>query len=45
MFSKVKSGLQRIGTAIKNKAIQIKGRLTGQKRIGTEEKAGAGGIG
>lgn len=39
MFNKIKSGLSKAGTWIKNKAIQIKGRLTGQKRIGTTRTA------
>lgn len=35
MFNKIKSGLSKAGTWIKNKVVQINGRLTGQKRIGT----------
>lgn len=39
MFNKIRSGLSKAGTWIKNKATQVKGRLTGQRRIGTTRTA------
>lgn len=42
VFGKIKSGLQKAGGWIKEKAVSIKNRLTGQK---STSKQGAGGPG